>query len=311
MKKGLLLFLLFTLPVAAQEGLAAPRNILFRSVHTLKREDPKDKIDVRIALPVTIRGKQKIHRVRFVPEPSQLIQEEGRVYGEWVWDRPEPIKIHVEVLAELYPHALADPPVRPEPLPAKQREAYLLAGKGQPVGHPKIQALAAKAEGAAQSEELLLSLIDVVKEQLSYEGYIDEDQGALGALKSGKGDCTDYSDLLVSLCRQRGLPARSRLCLLLETEDTPLHSVIEVYLPQRGWVTVDPLFAARNPGKSKQLPSPYLYLSTTRDDPTMHGYFSDKAYWIYSENKATDFNTELKLMERRADGETRSRVFSY
>ena len=39
--------------------------------------------------------------------------------------------------------------------------------------------------------------------------YIPKDMGALATLKNMKGDCKDYSDLMVALDRAAGIPAKT------------------------------------------------------------------------------------------------------
>ena len=60
----------------------------------------------------------------------------------------------------------------------------------------------------------------------------DRCRGALYALQEKKGDCTEYSDLFVALCRARGIPARSIHGLI--------HDWAEIYIPEVGWIPVDP-----------------------------------------------------------------------
>jgi transglutaminase-like putative cysteine protease len=47
-----------------------------------------------------------------------------------------------------------------------------------------------------------------VASHVHYSGYADQDRGALYALEQRKGDCTEYMDLFVALCRANGIPAR-------------------------------------------------------------------------------------------------------
>ncbi len=47
-----------------------------------------------------------------------------------------------------------------------------------------------------------------VAARMTYAGYLGEDLGALRALQTGRGDCTEYASLVVALCRACGVPAR-------------------------------------------------------------------------------------------------------
>jgi transglutaminase-like putative cysteine protease len=84
--------------------------------------------------------------------------------------------------------------------------------------------------------------------------YSESEKGALAALNSGNGKCTDFSDLFVALCRASGIPARVirgqtlnhatswGILVQSNTENTAGHQWAEVYLPSLGWVTLDPTF---------------------------------------------------------------------
>lgn len=47
-----------------------------------------------------------------------------------------------------------------------------------------------------------------VSTNIAYAGYLADDLGALYAFRRGRGDCTEYANLVVALARANGLPAR-------------------------------------------------------------------------------------------------------
>lgn len=78
---------------------------------------------------------------------------------------------------------------------------------------------------------------------IEYAGYINQDRGALYALKNKKGDCTEFANLYVALCRAGNIPARSvggYICpenQVLKPED--YHNWAEFY-HDRCWLISDP-----------------------------------------------------------------------
>jgi len=90
-----------------------------------------------------------------------------------------------------------------------------------------------------------------VASHLSYE-LMNEEKGALWALQNLRGDCSEYTDLFVALCRAAGIPARkvtgwaiSDLLypypgLQLSYTDMPGHAWAEIFIPNYGWVPADP-----------------------------------------------------------------------
>lgn len=57
-------------------------------------------------------------------------------------------------------------------------------------------------------KETARAIYDWVRGNLTYAGYLAEDIGALQALLTRRGDCTEYADLVVALARACGICAR-------------------------------------------------------------------------------------------------------
>ncbi|MGE0331375.1 MAG: transglutaminase family protein [Ramlibacter sp.] len=73
--------------------------------------------------------------------------------------------------------------------------------------HPDLVAAATPLrQGTPQATAR--SVFDWVAASLTYAGYLGEDLGALRALQTRRGDCTEYAALVVALCRACGVPAR-------------------------------------------------------------------------------------------------------
>lgn len=64
--------------------------------------------------------------------------------------------------------------------------------------------------------------------------------GALKALKSGKGDCNEFTDSIIALSRASGIPARKGNGFIYFNEDhLESHAFSEMFLPGIGWSVVD------------------------------------------------------------------------
>lgn len=73
--------------------------------------------------------------------------------------------------------------------------------------HPAINRIARalqKADASKTIEEVFRWVADNVR----YSGYAGRDRGALYALEHKKGDCTEYANLFVALCRANSIGAR-------------------------------------------------------------------------------------------------------
>lgn len=68
--------------------------------------------------------------------------------------------------------------------------------------------------------------------------------GALAALESKQGDCTEYSAICIALCRAQGIPARQTGVFHIrkkkEIFQRPNHNAVEAFWGDLGWVPLDP-----------------------------------------------------------------------
>ena len=126
---------------------------------------------------------------------------------------------------------------------------------------------------------LLHSIFNSTIKNLDKYNFANEPKGALGALKLGGGDCTDYTDLFVALCRARGLPARHVHGILASGfSDTPKHSWAEVYIPHNGWVRLDPFLVEAGKASFRRLKNYYITLNHDRNDGI---YSKDNGVWYW------------------------------
>ncbi len=110
-----------------------------------------------------------------------------------------------------------------------------------PVGHPDILAIADRIGPVPNDEDLVKELLRVVQGHLDYDehtGLID----LLAAIRSRRGDCTEFADLFTTLARTMGIPARGVTGLVYDDVAGPgfyLHAWSEVAIDGQ-WVGVDP-----------------------------------------------------------------------
>ncbi len=73
--------------------------------------------------------------------------------------------------------------------------------------HPAINRIALKLQ-KAEPYQTIEEIFRWVAGNVRYSGYAGRDRGALYALEHKKGDCTEYANLFVALCRANGIAAR-------------------------------------------------------------------------------------------------------
>ncbi len=82
------------------------------------------------------------------------------------------------------------------------------------------------------------AIFNWLQNRLTYV-YPPKKRGALEVLHTRKGDCGQYSNLFISLCRASGIPARQQSGFNFSPGNTGYHVWSEVYFPVYGWVPVD------------------------------------------------------------------------
>lgn len=97
------------------------------------------------------------------------------------------------------------------------------------------------AEIAGDIDDCYLAAKKIYEFVISYMSYVrlDRCRGALYALEEKKGDCSEYSDLFIALCRARGIPARTVHGFTYSSSGDQLHDWAEIYIPGTGWIPVD------------------------------------------------------------------------
>ncbi len=114
------------------------------------------------------------------------------------------------------------------------------------------------------------NIYNFVHENIKYSGFSSISIGASKTLKCGHGDCTEFTDLFVALCRASGIPAKVTEGYTTEFDNTPLHSWPEVYLNDYGWIRFDP--TGNNAIDFSHLPNKYIQLSSVRNDSILSNY---------------------------------------
>ena len=95
----------------------------------------------------------------------------------------------------------------PNPAPLANPTEYTRPQRFTEVDDPRIQETALRLGGAAP-EDVARRAYEWVANHLAHIGYVAEDRGALSALETGKGDCTESMYLFTALTRARHVPAR-------------------------------------------------------------------------------------------------------
>ena len=246
------------------------------------------RISFIVVLPQTKPNRQNILSIRYSPEPSRLFYGNGNRYAEFVFINPDrQIKIDINIRAELLRYDLITVRGKRERdcSEISELEEFLKQEKHIEKEHPQIQEIAQSIEGQTEVD-IVKKIYNYVTDNMEYAIHGRKDWGAVKALQQKKGDCSEYSDLFVAICRAKNIPARVATGYTVQYDNiSSRHNWVEVYLQDYGWVPFDPSRGdvkntiLRNRAFSRLKPV-YIYLSYIRNDGLLRNYqFCAYRYW--------------------------------
>jgi transglutaminase-like putative cysteine protease len=239
--------------------------------------------------------------VHYNPKPSRIFEKNGNRYAEFVFIQPEEkVTATVRARVELFRYDLltAMRNHKKSPFDNEDLEDFLKPERFIEKNHDRIQEVAGGIEGRTEVD-LVHKIYDYVIDHMEYAATSRRSLGAARALQRGRGDCTEYADLFVALCRAKNIPARVIAgCTVRLDSQSPKHNWVEVYLREYGWVPFDPsagdipstVLRARSFSRMRPV---YLYLSHIRNDEILgdrsfgaYLYWGDKPHF----EESIDFN---------------------
>jgi hypothetical protein len=234
------------------------------------------KISFVTLVPQTIPDRQTISRINYSPKPSRIFSRNGNQYAEFVFVNPKRyVKIKIKVKAELFEYTILTAIEKGKRPPAKNAglAEFLKQEKYIEKDDHRIQEAAKGIEGRVDLEKVL-NIYDYVTDNMEYSIANKKALGAVNALMRGKGDCTEYSDLFVALCRAKNVPARVIIGYRVDRNAaSPKHNWVEVYLKEYGWVPFDPSSGdvgnASGKGRLLNTGAVYFYYSHIRNDEVL------------------------------------------
>ena len=233
--------------------------------------------------PIDLPHRQRVLQREWILPPTATYERPGGLEAEWIFDNPKgSFELGCVLTVEVYPFDLAHAAGTPETDPVVL-DTYLRNESNLEKHTPRVARAARElAPENAEELELLRALFKGTLLELSNQGFIKAERGANRALKMGGGDCTEFSDVLVALCRGRGLPARhirGFLARPFSAEDTPKHSWVEVHLKEEGWVRLDPFFNKLGTATFESLSNDYVQVSCDRNEEVENFW----RYWYWGD----------------------------
>ncbi|MDH4222440.1 MAG: transglutaminase-like domain-containing protein, partial [candidate division Zixibacteria bacterium] len=192
-----------------------------------------------------------VGKIEFEPEPTDILTDKwGQKVAHYHYagvKNAEFITSSMKVKARLYNTKYFIFPERVgglKEIPKEIKAKYLADDTKFSISDPFIQSSATEALGEEKNPYWIArKLYDYVQEKMFYE-LVGGWNIAPTVLKRGSGSCSEYSFVYIALCRAAGLPARYAGSVAIRGDDAStddvFHRWCEVYLPNYGWIPVDP-----------------------------------------------------------------------
>lgn len=247
---------------------------------------------------------QKITNVEFSPNnPKRLSDRWGQPIAHFQYQN-EPSETSVQTImsveaaiSDIRYFIFPDRCGTVADIPKEIRDLYTANGSKYMIDDPVIQELAKKIVGAEKNSYWIArKIFDYVRLTLEYklEGGWNV---APVVLKRGTGSCSEYTFSFIALCRAAGLPARYVGAIVVRGDDASLdeyfHRWPEVYLPNYGWIPIDPQGGDKPTARERAMNIGNLsnrFLITTQG-----GGDSEYLGWYYNSNETWQSDPQVKL----------------
>lgn len=201
------------------------------------------------------------------PTPKKIVKDsEGNIIATFEIEANKESEISVEGYIWVEQSSLEDKKSIPNPLLSDYKNSiaqteysstYLSSSSYWEVDDEFIQSEGKRLVGDSKYlMDVIRSDYSYVNERLEYdESKVTEGNnriGAKAALQGGGSVCMEYADSMIALLRAQGIAARAALGYAnLETltnteENSVRHQWVQVWIPDYGWLSIDPTFESKN-----------------------------------------------------------------
>ncbi|HCT86020.1 MAG TPA: hypothetical protein DF296_12585 [Candidatus Margulisbacteria bacterium] len=234
-------------------------------------------------LPRTIANCQHINTINFSIPPDSIYENDGNNYAKFVFSNvSQNISLTINVEAMLMNYDLNTALSISLNSIDETFNKYLQSEIFQEKDDPLIQTIAKTITGN-EDITIVKNIYTYVKRSMRYMGYTPFSLGAKYAAKMKQGDCTEFSDLFVALCRAKNIPAKSIDGYTTTYYNVPSHAWTEVFLSGYGWVPFDVTLDDNKLSTFTRLKPIYIYFSQTRNDRelTLKNRIQDAHFFSY------------------------------
>lgn len=262
-------------------------------------------LDVYLAIPENLNNQDVIGDLTYDPKPTDVLTDKwGQKVAHFQFnDIPATqfTTVSVATSANLYKVRYFVFPSKVgslKDIPKKITDKYLVNDTKFSYDNPVIQ----KAVRAAVGDEtspywIARKIFNYVIDHMEYElagGW----NVAPAVLDRGNGSCSEYTFVYIAMCRAAGLPARYAGSVVIRGDDAStddvFHRWVEVYLPNYGWIPVDPS-GGDSPWPSSRAGA-FGFLNNRFLITTVGGGGSEYLDWSYNSNETWTSEGRCKIV---------------
>jgi transglutaminase/protease-like cytokinesis protein 3 len=270
-----ILILLLTFSIGYKGFSQKPDTKEIQIKYTFNTAGETKKLNFICLIPNDIENIQKVKALNYSITPKKVFTINENKYAEFTFENlSQNIELTIDVTIDLFNRDYISS-IKESNHQSFTLDSFLIDEKYIEISDSIIINQAQKLKHN-DTLKTVKKIYNFVHENIKFCGFVAKDVGAAKTLKWCQGDCTDFSDLFVALCRANGIPARVIEGYTTEFDDTPLHSWPEVYLNDYGWIRFDP--TANNAISFSHISNKYIQLSNVRNDSILKDYHR----WTYT-----------------------------
>ncbi|HEX9916650.1 MAG TPA: transglutaminase domain-containing protein [candidate division Zixibacteria bacterium] len=262
-------------------------------------------LDVYLAIPENLNNQELVGPVEFNPRPTDILTDKwGQKVAHFQFKDLGPTHfntVSMKAKVKLYQvryFVFPEKVGKLEDIPKPIKEKYLVDDAKYSMNHPIIQNAVKKAVGDEKNPYWIArKIFSYIIDNMEYE-RVGGWNIAPAVLARGNGSCSEYSFVYIAMCRAAGLPARYVGSVAIRGDDASwddvFHRWVEVYLPNYGWIPVDP-----SGGDSKwpaDQANAFGYLNNRYLITTTSGGGSEYLDWSYNSNEKWTSEGKCKIV---------------
>ena len=208
-------------------------------------------VDVYLAIPVKRDNQDIIGDIKFVPEPTDIVTDKwGQQTAHYHFkdikagEIKEAVMITEAKIFNVRYFIFPDEVGTLDEIPSDITTIYLEDNEKYQINHPVIREAVDFVVGSETNAYWVArNIFNYLIDNMYYE-MVGGWNTAPTVLERGNGSCSEYSFVYISMCRAAGLPARYVGSVVVRGDDVSMddvfHRWVEIYLPNYGWVPIDP-----------------------------------------------------------------------